>query len=194
MSGTGPDAELNYQLALREFSSDPKAAVMAVAEIYRETPVDQYVERWAQVNLLADLRSDATVSVFDDILATPIPPEKAPDMITFSTVGEETMIRTTAIEGLTRLAARGNRPALEVLRKHFQHEIFSVRRAAIQGYIEAGGQGARDELRKVLPQADLFILDIRRADVQDVPQPSIESTSDVKDQPPPPRIRSRIEE
>jgi hypothetical protein len=195
MSASGPDAELNYRTTLRALRSDTRAAVAAVADMYRATPEDQYNDRWTQVYLLADLREGPALSVFDDILSTPIPPEKAPGMVTYSTVGEEAMIRTTAIEGITRIAARGDREALELLRKHMQHENFSVRRAAIQGYLEASGEGARDELRRVLPERDQFILDIRRAGVQDVPQPSVvERPSDEEDQVPlverpvPPRI------
>jgi hypothetical protein len=186
MSGSGPDAELNYRVTLRELASDARAAVAAVRDMYRATPEDQYMDRWTQVHLLADLRNGATLSVFDEILSTPIPPEKAPGMTIYSTVGEEVMIRTTAIEGATRLAARGDREALELLRTHMEHETFSVRRAAIQGYVEAAGESAREELRRVLPERDHFILDIRRAQVQDVPQPSVvERPSDEEDQVPP---------
>ena len=186
MMGSGPDAELNYRAALQALARDARAAVGAVRDMYRETPEDQYVDRWTQVHLLADLRNGATRPAFDEILSTPIPPEKAPGMITYSTVGEETMIRTTAIEGLTRLATQDDREALELLRKHMRHENLSVRSAAIQGYLEAAGEGARDELRRELPERDHFILDIRRPGVQEVPQPSVvERPSEEVDQVPP---------
>jgi HEAT repeat protein len=189
MSAAGPDAELNYRTTLRALRSDGRAAVEAVREMYRATPEDQYMDRWTQVQLLADLRNNAALSALDDILSTPIPPEKAPGMITYSTVGEEAMIRTSAIEGITRIGAQGDRGALELLRKHMRHENFSVRRAAIQGYIEAAGEGAREELRRELPERDQFILDIRRAEVQDVPQPSVvERPSDKPDRAPPARM------
>jgi hypothetical protein len=186
MMGSGPDAELNYRAGLQALARDARAAVGAVRDMYRATPEDRYVDRWTQVHLLADLRNKAALSDFDNILSTPIPPEKAPDMITYSTVGEETMIRTTAIEGITRIGAEGDRDALELLRKHMRHENFSVRRAAIQGYLEAAGEDARDELRRGLPERDRFILDIRRASVQEVPQPSVvERPSDEPDRVPP---------
>ena len=120
-------------------------------------------------------------------------------MVTYSTVGEEVMIRTTAIEGITHLAGGGDRQALDLLRKHTHHDTFSVRRAAIQGYLEAAGPDAREELRRMLPERDHFILDIRRADVQEVPQPSVEPTTEDRDQVPPlpsarGTLRPRIEE
>lgn len=189
MSVSEPDAERDYQETLRELAEEAPAAAQAVADIYEATPEDQYMYRWTQIQLLADLRNDAVLSVLDDVLSTPIPPEKAPDMVTYSTVGEEAMIRTTAIEGVTRIASEGSRQALELLRKHSGHENFSVRRAAIQGYLEAGGEEARDALRSELPERDQFILDIRRVGVQEVPQPGVERTSDEKsDQVPPARM------
>jgi hypothetical protein len=201
MSAQGPEAESNYRAVVRALAAEPRA-VEALAATYRATPEDQYIERWARVNLLSDLRDNNALSVLDHILSTPIPPEKSPDMITYSTVGEEVMIRTTAIEGISRVAESGNRQALELLLKHTQHDNFSVRRAAIQGYLAAAGPDAREELRKRLPERDHFILDIRRADVQDVPQPSIERTPEGKDErdrvpPLPPAgitVRPKIEE
>ena len=92
---------------------------------------------------------------------------------------------------MTRLAVGGDKRALELLRKYFGHENFSIRRAAIQGYIEAAGPNARDELRRSLPEGDQFILDIRRADVHDVPQPRLELRSDDKHETPPARIQGR---
>lgn len=188
MAATGPDAESNYQAALRTLARQPDAAVAAVAEIYRATPEDQYLTRWAQVHLLSDLREKAALDFFEKILTEPIPPEKAPDMITYSTVGEEVMIRTTAVEGITRLAATGNRRALELLRKYAQHEVFSIKRAAVQGYLEAAGPDARDQLRKILREEDHFILNIRRRDVHEVPQPRIERPSKKKHEAPPARL------
>ena len=117
-----------------------------------------------------------------------------------STVGEEAMIRTTAIEGIVRLALSGDRQAVELLSKHTGHQNLSVRRAAVQGYIEAVGPDARDELLSRLPESDRFLVDIRRANVQDVPQPTVErgvEESERLSPPAPPsrsRTRPRIEE
>lgn len=195
MSAFGPDAEAGYQRILRDLARDPQAAVAAIADQYQQADEDQYTLRWSQVHLLSELRDGAALPAFDRIVSAPIPPEKAPDMNIYSTVGEEVMIRTTAIEGVTRLAAAGNKDALELLRKHTGHESFSVRRAAVQGYLEAGGSGAREELLKTLPESDRFILDIRRMDVRDVPQPRVERAPSGKrdDAPSPQMSRPRMQ-
>lgn len=187
MSGTGPNAEDVYQATVQELAADPQAAVSAIAEMYGATPEDQYTERWSQIHLLSELSTPAALAVFEDLLSTPIPPEKMPGMVVYSTVGEETIIRTTAVEGIAKIAARGNNDALEMLRKYVQHESFSVRRAAIQTYIEIVGPESREELRASLPAEDHFILDIRRANVQEIPQARPErSNADTLDQAPPP--------
>jgi hypothetical protein len=188
MSASGPHAESNYQAALRALARQPDAAVAAVTEMYRAAPEDQYITRWAQVQLLSDLRDSAALEFFQSILAAPIPPEKAPDMITYSTVGEEVMLKTTAIEGITRLATTGDRRALELLREYAEHEVLSIKRAAVQGYVEAVGPKGREELRKILKKQDHFILDIRRTEVQKVPQPRPDRPSTTKDEPPPARL------
>jgi len=187
MSGAGPNAEDEYQATLQDLAADPQAAVAAITDMYGATPEDQYTERWSQIHLLSDLATPAALAVFEDLLSTPIPPEKMPGMVVYSTVGEETIIRTTAVEGIGKLAARGNSDALEMLRKYTQHESFSVRRAAIQAYIEVAGSDAREELRASLPEEDQYILDIRRANIQEIPQARPEhSRADSSDQAPPP--------
>jgi hypothetical protein len=47
--------------------------------------------------------------------ATPIPPERSKNPHSFSTVAEETILRTTAIEGIKYLAADGSEAAIESL-------------------------------------------------------------------------------
>lgn len=188
MSGAEPDAEARYQATLQALSVEPQAAADTIAAIYRATPEDQYVERWSQVHLMSDLEITESLAMFEELLSTPIPPEKAPGMVTYSTVGEETMIRMTAVEGIGRLAARDDRKALAALREHTRHESFSVRRAAIQAYIDVVGEEGREELRYELPEEDQFILDVRRASIQEVPQPRVERETRGLDQPPPAKM------
>ena len=195
MSALGPNAEADYQMSLRRLASNPQEAVAAISDVYRRVSEDQYLSRWSLVQLLSDLRDPAALSAFENILSTPIPPEKAPQMNLYSTVGEEVMIRTTAIDGITQLAARGERQALELLLRYVQHDVFSIKRAAIQGYLQVAGPEGREQLLKTLPPQDHFILDIRQVDVQNVPQPRIEQAYQERDQPPPAELpRPTIEE
>lgn len=170
MGGVGEDAERNYQSALEALREQSEKVIAIVTAEYRDLPKDQYLDRWSLVQLLAELRDPASLPVLDEILSERIEPERSKDPHSFTTVGEEVMVRTTAVEAITRIAADGSQQALELLLKHAQHENFSVKRAAIQGYLAQAGENARERLVRVLPPEDHFILDIRRQDVREVPQ------------------------
>jgi hypothetical protein len=119
---------------------------------------------------MAELKDESALGFVDRVLSSRFPDEQSRDPHSFTTVGEEVMIRTTAVEVAARIAAEGSTRALEILLRHAGHENFSVKRAAVQGYLAHGGAGARDALVKALPERDHFILDIRRVDVRTVPQ------------------------
>ena len=170
MGGVGEEAEEAYQSALNALCRHGKELVSIVAAEYRDLPASQYLDRWSLIQLLTDLPNSASLPFLDDLLSIPIPPEESANPHSFSTAGEEVMIRTTAAEAVTQIAADGDRKALDILLKHARHESFSVKRACIQGYLTHGGPDARDVLTKLLPERDLFILDIQRRDVRQVPQ------------------------
>jgi hypothetical protein len=170
MGGVGEQAEACYQKALDGLARNSKAVVKALAEEYERLPVAQYLDRWALVQLMAELKHESALEAIDRLLSSRIPAEESADPHSFSSAGEEVMIRTTAVEAATRIAADGSARALDVLLRHASHENFSVKRAAIQGYLAHGGEQAREVLQKALPERDHHILDIKRVDVRQVPQ------------------------
>ena len=170
MGGVGEKAEACYQQALDGLARRSKEAIQALAEEYERLEARQYLDRWAIVHLMAELRHEASLDHADRLLSSRIPEEQSADPHSFTSMGEEVMIRTTAVEVVTRVAADGNPRALEILLRHAGHENFSVRRAAVQGYLAHGGEQARDGLLKALPERDHHILNIRRVDVRQVPQ------------------------
>lgn len=171
MGGIGEQAESEYQQSLDELRADSARAIRLVAFAYDHLPEERYLDRWALIQLMGDLAEPAALGHLDRILSQPIPPERSKDPHSFSTVGQEIVIRTTAIEVLARLAAGEDRTALDLLLKHMHHENFSVRRAAVQGYMMVGGPEARQRLLEHLPPRDHPLMDIRRPDVREVPQP-----------------------
>lgn len=190
MGGVGNDAEANYQAALDTLRKQSSEVVRIVAAEYKDLPEDQYLDRWSLIQLLAELKAPSSLPILDDILSSQLPPEQSKNPHSFSTVGEEIVIRTTAVEAVTRIAADKNKKALEVMLKHAQHKNFSVKRASIQGYLAYGGKDARKVLVKVLPKKDQSILDIRRMDVREVPQADggLYLVSRESDELPPPRL------
>lgn len=170
MGAVGNDAEANYQAVLDDLRKQSKKVVSIIAAEYRDLPEDQYLDRWSLVQLLAELKDPSSLPILNEILARRIPPEQSKDPHSFTTIGEEIIIRTTAVEVITRIAADGNKKALQLLLKHARHANFSVKRACIQGYLAYGGKNARKALVRALPKKDHYVLDIRRMDVREVPQ------------------------
>lgn len=175
MGEFGDNAEANYQSALDALRQNASEVVSIVASEYRDLPENQYLDRWSLVQLLAELRHPASLPILDEILTSRIPSELSNDPHSFTTVGEEVMIRTSAVEALTQISADGNREALELLLRHTQHENFSIKRACVQGYLAHGGENAREMLLEVLSESDRYILNIRSEDVRNVAQPQGEN-------------------
>lgn len=170
MGGAGEHAEACYQQALDALGRRAKEVVKALAEELDRLDESSFLDRWALVQLMAELKHESSLEPLDRLLASRLPEERSKDPHSFTTVGEEVMIRTTAVEAATRLAADGSERACELLLRHTACENFSVKRAAIQGYLAHGGEKARDVLLKQLPERDHFILGIQRVDVRQVPQ------------------------
>lgn len=170
MGGAGEFAEACYQQALDALARRAKEVTKALAEELDRLEESSYLDRWALVQLMAELKHESALEALDRLLASRVPDERSSDPHSFTTAGEEVMIRTSAVEAATRIAADGSERARELLLRHAAHENFSVKRAAIQGYLAHGGEGAREVLQKRLPERDQFILGIQRVDVRQVPQ------------------------
>jgi hypothetical protein len=170
MGAVGEDAEKLYQDALDRLRPSADRVIDIVRAEYASMPEEQYLDRWSLIQLVTELRPPSSLRLLDDILGSAIPPEQSRNPHSFTTVGEEVMIRTTAVEALTRMAAEGDPQALALLLKYSRHPNFSVKRASVQGYLEHGGSKAQAELSRVLPKDEHFILNIRRTDVHDVHQ------------------------
>lgn len=170
MGGAGEQAEACYQQALDGLARRAKEVVKALAEEMDRLEESGYLDRWSLVQLMAEMKHESALEALDRLLASKIPDERSSDPHSFTSVGEEVMIRTSAVEAATRIAADGSERARELLLRHASHENFSVKRAAIQGYLAHGGEGAREVLLKQLPERDHFILGIQRVDVRQVPQ------------------------
>jgi hypothetical protein len=173
MGGSGSDAESHYQRALTSVrdSADEVVRLIASREGFASVPEEHYVARWSLVQLLADLESPATVGLLAEILGAPIPEERSKDPHSVSTVAEEVMIRTTAVDGLERLGRQGVDEARELLLRYVEHEQFSVRRACAQALVAIGNRDDLGRLGERLRARDeAWLLDVRRTDVRQVSQ------------------------
>jgi len=174
MGATGENAEKTYQKSLEKLRPNAEKVLSIIVSEYASLPEMQYLNRWSLIQLLAELKHPSSLKPLDEILITPIPPERSKDPRVFSTRKEEVIIRTTAIEAVTRIAAEDNKEATDILLKHSRHENFSIKRAAIQGYLKVGGEIAKKRLLETMPKKDRYIANIQQTDVRLVPQPPVE--------------------
>ena len=171
MNASGDDAEEAYAAALGALRERATEAVLEVARWEGACPTWDYPTRWGLIHAAAALEHPAAIPLFRSLVLTPIPPERGVDPHSFSTVAEETILRTTAVDGVAVLARAGNREAIETLLEFLSVASFSVKRAVVQGLLAAEhGESLRDRIEKRLCPEDRMLLDIRPLDVRKVTQ------------------------
>ena len=168
MNGLGEDAESKYQQALAALRETGREAIDALGKEFAVLAEDQYVNRWATVQLLTDLQDPRALDVLDKIISSPMPAERSHDPHS-STAGREVVIRTTAVEAVARLAAGGSVEARQTLLKHARHSVRSVKITAAVAYLEEAGSRGRKELLRRMLKSDHWILDIRRMHPREIP-------------------------
>jgi hypothetical protein len=188
MGAVGDDADRSYQEAIETLQKQADEALRVIAGAYEAMPEESYLDRWSLIYLAAELRRPAAFAFLDDVVGSTIPDERYPDAHDVSTTTEEVILRTTAVEGIVRLAAAGVEEARAALLRHLRHPQLSVRRACVQGLVETGSDRDHRELRALLAETgEERLLEIRRLDVREVPQATggqFVVPSDVKDEVP----------
>ncbi|MFG2668397.1 hypothetical protein ACGFY6_29695 [Streptomyces sp. NPDC048387] len=175
MSGVGDQAEERYQAALGALRAKPQDDLLALMRRgWESLPRVAYIERWGLVQLLTDLRLSSASELLGDILATPVPHDRGYDQEQgrdqddrFPPAVHEVILRTTAVEGLVRLAGEGNGRAVELLAQHVNHEERAVRVACIIALRELGGQSGVD-LAALVAGPDREVLGFQVGDLEDV--------------------------
>lgn len=160
--------DTRYAAALNSLRQNAAEAAPLIAQLYRAAPETAYVDRWSLVKVLSDLHQSQSLPHLDAIANTPLPAAQGEGAD--RTLCEETMIRTTAAEGIARQAGTGDAGALALLLKNCQNPIFSVRQASVQAYLARGGPRARATLERLIPPNEHFVLDIREVSAADMPQ------------------------
>ena len=168
---SGSDAQAEYERALAAIRKQPDQVVIEIASALGTCVARDYPTRWALVFAACELRTKAALPLLTNIANKPIPPEPQPPSHGFSMVGNETILRTTAVEGIGQLAKENNKEALAALFQLLRLPSFSLRRAAVQAIL--GVRKSSDHIEKVkacLPPEQHFLLQLKRLKVQDAPQ------------------------
>jgi HEAT repeat protein len=169
----GTDAEKDYQRALAELRRNPEATTVELAAAYGRTHARAYPLRWTLVFAAGELKHPAALAFLNHVVETPIPPEPKEPSHGFSIVGEETILRTTAIDAIGYLASKGNERAIDALLRVLKQPSISMRRAAVQAL--RGTKQFRKlkrQIRAELPPDQHFLLTLSTPEVEHVPQVS----------------------
>ena len=166
---SGDDADERQTKALEELRSEAAEAVIALAKAEAACARHDYPRRWALVYAATRMEHDAALPYLRELILTPLPPREAKDPHAFSAAREETILRTTAVDGVERLARRGNERALDALLEFLDVPSVSVRRASVQAIL-AVAPDDRERVLERLPRDFHYLLDVRQAQVTEVPQ------------------------
>jgi hypothetical protein len=171
MYSQGDNAAATYARALEPLRGQAEAVAAEISHVEASLREFDYPSRFALIFAAAELRHPATLPWLRSIALSRIPAERSRDAHSFSTVAEETILRTTAVEGLGRLARDNNEQAIESLFECLARPSLSIRRAAVQELLQApDARNQRDRIAAALPQDQRFLLDLRSIDVRDAPQ------------------------
>ena len=171
MYAVGEDAEAEYQRALRDLRHDPGASVSGIAVAYGASRTRDYPGRWALIFAAGELQHPAALPFLVSVAETPLPPEPAEPGHGFSVVGEETILRTTALEAIGHLVEERREPATAALLRALRQPSLSIRRAAVQALKRAGAAGELIErIRAELPPDLHFLLTLSTPQVHEVAQ------------------------
>jgi hypothetical protein len=166
---SGDDAEQLHAEALEALRRDAGEAVIALAKAGACCHESDYPRRWALVYAATKMEHDAALPYFRELVLAPIPDPDPRGGHGPSAAREETILRTTAIEGVGRLAEHGNGDALKALDEFLDIPSISVRRATIQAVLKVDRK-ARGKLAKRLPSDFHYLLDVKTIPVTKAPQ------------------------
>jgi hypothetical protein len=173
--GHGEDAEAKYQESLTRLRAEPGAAE-ALYETYRKVPAENYMLRTMLTEGLKELRSPGALAHLNDIAREKIPPDQRPENAEIDTRTDEVVIRITAVEGISILAANRSAEAENMLLELTSHEDLTVRQMAARGYLSSPLGNVEEKLqvlRRKLPQAEHWYLTTEPTDIKQVQHPQM---------------------
>jgi hypothetical protein len=192
MTSGGVHADESYQRTLREIREDTEF-IEILLRTADSLPEEAYDERWALTQLAVDLQHPRTAEYLAALIRRPVPPEQAEDSgHGQSTVTEEVILRTTAIEGLARLTREGTdatkgqvEALLDTLVETLDStQYLSLRRAAWFALVDSGNEDVIGRARASLARrGEEWVTTMRRIPVEEAPQ--ADPTSPDREVPPP---------
>lgn len=171
MNSMDADAEADYTRLLDSARKQIPEIMIEIARRERCCAEHDYSNRWGLVFAASELKHPATLPYLSNLVRTPLPSETSRNPHSFSVVGEETILRTTAVEGIGQLAAAGRKEAFDALLSFLAIPSLSIRRATVQAMLATpSGRRLRKRAAESLPKDQRFLLDLSQPKVEEVPQ------------------------
>jgi hypothetical protein len=166
-------AEERHREALEALRNEPEAAVIEIARALGETAPQNYPARMVLILAASALENQHALPLLMGVVETPIPIEVSPPVHGLGATAEEIILRTTAVDGIGRLARQDDERALSALINLAESPIFSIRRASVQAALLArpNDKKTRRRLLAVLPSNQYFLLELKSPRVTEVEQP-----------------------
>ncbi len=190
MNAMGIDADSNYKAALRDLRRHSDEVMVAIAERSGACRNRDFPHRWALVYTAAQLRSAVSLPFLRNLVLSPIPAEESRAPHSFSTVAQETVLRTTAVEAVGFLARKRLKKAINALFEFLTIPSISIRRAAVQSLL-AVDKRLRNKIEECLPKDARYLLDVVPKKVHEVLQiknPRRHLKAQIAKKPDPPQI------
>ena len=172
MSACEPTAASDYRAAVGRLRAYRGEAMRLIRAAHDALTDDREFDRWSLIQLAAELIAPEALELFRRVLDAEVRPEEAVSC-SGGRVAQRSLQQATALEGVRRLAAAGDRDALALLVASCRHGNRTVKRAAIQAYLALGGPDARATLLATLPASEHFWLYVRALGPGRVPWPSV---------------------
>jgi len=171
MYGAGMDAQEQHDKAVENLRREPREMMVAIIAAYGRCPAGDYPGRQALVYAAGVMRDAGALPFLASVALTEVPAEASSDPDSFSTVAEETIIRMSAVEGISDHASRGDKEAIKILLRCVESRAFSVRRAAVTGLLATEQRKRlRPRLEALIPKEQHFIFDLKQIHVKDAIQ------------------------
>lgn len=175
MAGVGEDAEAKYQESIAAMRANP-TAIPVLAEVYAALPEEDYFRRTLVVEALKEMRSEDALPELHRIATAPIPKDRLPEDTEVDTRENEIVIRITAVQGLSALAANSSEKADNLLFELVGHDDLTVRQMAARGYLGSavGNPGEKLKvLHEKIPKEEHWYLTTKLTDIRTVPHPDV---------------------
>lgn len=191
--GQGEDAEARYQQSLSLLRKEPGAGE-ALYATYAKVPEQYYFLRTLLVEGLKELHAPDALNYLTEIANQKIPANRHPESAEINTRQDEVVIRITAVEGISALAADSVEAAEKILTALIDHEDLTVRQMAVRGYLHSKFGNAKEKievLRRRLPQQEHWYITTDTTNIRKIQHPKMPEEFKLESKNPttPPKIK-----